>query len=200
MIAAARGRRRRTVALVLVVVALAVLAPFAILSAIALTSPYSSVAVPATCARTIAPVAPGDTIAIPGHGSGTLLAADGDRAVVVTVGPGPLPRPLAAYLVDRSAGRVLWVIPLQSDALVAAIDDGIAFIWDDKIGYTVSTSTGEPLGALVRSDNYRGIYETGDGRRLQLDAEVTAIGLGGALVSQRTFPLAGVVDGCAFGL
>jgi len=174
-------------------------AAFVGLSAIALIAPYTSVVVPPDCAQALEAVNPGGTIDIPGHGPGTLLAATGDRAVAVSIDSTLAPRPTAAYLVDQSASRVLWEILLGSDAVVAAIDDGIVFLWDDKIGYTVSASTGELLGALVRSDNYRGIFRAPDGRRLQLDVEVTAFGLGGAPISHHTFPLVGVVDGCVFG-
>ena len=89
---------------------------------------------------------------------------------------------------------------LASDAVVAAFDGGIVFLWDDKIGYAISASTGDPLGALVRSDDYRGIFMIGGSRHLQLDAEVTAIGLGGTIFSYHAFHLAGIVDGCAFDL
>jgi hypothetical protein len=194
-----RRLRRTLLALVTVLCALAA-APFIALSAIALTSPYTTVVVPPACALAITPVAPSHTTAIPGSGSGTVIAVDGDRAVAVVTGQTPSPRPLAAYLLDRSGAGILWEVPLHSEAVVAAIDDGIVFLWDDKIGYIVSASTGEPLGAVVRSDNYRGIFQAPDGRRLQLDAEVTAIGLAGAIVSHRSIALAGVVDGCAFGL
>ena len=108
--------------------------------------------------------------------------------------------PLAAHLIDRSTLQVLWETPLASDAVVAAFDDGLVFVWDDKIGYAIDAGTGDPLGALVRSDNYRGIFMIGDSRHLQLDAEVTSIGLGGSIFSHHAFDLAGVVDGCTFGL
>ena len=113
--------------------------------------------------------------------------------------PQPSPRSL------RRTGRaptthILWETPLASDAVVAAFDGGIVFIWDDKIGYAISAASGDPLGALVRSDNYRGIFMIGDSRHLQLDAEVSAIGLAGTVVSYHAFPVAGIVDGCVIGL
>jgi hypothetical protein len=47
---------------------------------------------------------------------------------------------------------------------------------------------------------YRGIFMVGDSRQLQLDAKVTAIGLGGTVFSHREFNVAGIVEGCAFAL
>jgi hypothetical protein len=185
---------------VAVAAALLVLAPFVALSAIALTASYTSVIVPATCAETVSPIPLGRTIDVPGRGSGVLLAADGERAVAVVIDTTPRPRPVDAYLVDQAASVILWQVTIASDAVVAGIDAGIIFLWDDKIGYAVSASTGRPLSALVRSDDYRGIFTSGDGRRLQLDAEVTAIGLAGDPLSYRTFSLAGVVGGCTFGM
>jgi hypothetical protein len=192
-------RRGRAAAVVIVTFGAIVLAPFIGLSALALTSPYSSVVVPPGCAQAVV-VPPGPTVDIDGHGPGVLLADAGDRAVVIGVASSPSPRPLAAYLIDRATSRVLWETSLASDAVVAAFDGGVVFLWDDKIGYAISASTGDPLSALVRSDNYRGIFMIGDSRHLQLDAEVTAIGLGGTVFSHREFHVAGIVDGCAFGL
>lgn len=186
--------------MVLILLVLLGVMPFVGLSVVALTAPYTSVAVPAACARTTPSVPPDRTVPIPGHGSGILLAEAADRAVAVEVGSSPAPRPIAAYLIDRSTEHILWEVPIQSGVVVVAIDGGIVFLWDDKIGLTVSAATGAPLGALVRSDDYRGAYTDGGVRRLQLDAEVTAIGLGGELFSHRTFALAGVIDGCSFGL
>ncbi len=194
-----RHGRRQRVAAVIVLLALVVIAPLIGLSALALTSPYASVVVPPGCARAVA-VPPDRTIDIAGHGSGVLLAEAGDRAVAIAVASSPSPRPLAAYLIDRPTSHVLWETSIASDAVVAAFDGGIVFLWDDKIGYTVSASSGDPLGALVRSDNYRGIYMIGDSRQLQLDAEVSAIGLAGTVVSYHAFHVAGIVDGCVFGL
>ncbi len=126
-----RGRhRRRSLAAVVIALALLFMVPFVGLSALAPTAPHTSVVVPPTCAQAVADIPADRIIGIPGRGSGVLLAAAGDRAVVVAIGPAPSPRPLAAYLFDRSTARLLWQTPLQSDAVVAAINRGIVFLWD----------------------------------------------------------------------
>jgi hypothetical protein len=189
---------RRFAAVALVALVLLIVVPFVGLSVLALTSPYETVVVSPECAQTI--TIPTDrTVAIGGHGSGVVAEA-GDRAVAIEISSNPSPRPVAAYLLDRSTSQILWQTSLASDAVVAGIDGGVLFLWDDKIGYAVSAATGNPLGAVVRSDNYRGIFTSGGDRRLQIDAEVTSIGLGGAPFSYHAFHVAGVVDGCAFGL
>lgn len=181
-----------------VALALLIVAPLVGLSALALTAPYASVIVPPSCATSV-DIPQDRMVTVLGGGSGVLLSETGSRAVVVGLASGPSPHPLTGYLLDRSTSNVLWQTRLASEAVVAAFDDGIVFLWDDKIGYAVSASSGHPLGALVRSDDYRGIFTVGGSRRLQLDAEVSAIGLSGAIFSYHAFPLAGIVDGCLFG-
>ena len=154
--------------------------------------------VPPGCAQAVA-VPPELTVDIAGHG----WACCSPMPVTErwrSPSHRPSPRPLAAYLIDRPTSKVLWETSLASDAVVAAFDGGIVFLWDDKIGYAISASSGDPLGALVRSDNYRGIFLIGGSRYLQLDAEVTAVGLGGSIFSYHAFQVAGIIDGCAFGL
>jgi hypothetical protein len=194
-----RSRRRRGVAVVIFTFALVVVVPFFGLSALALTSAYASVVVPPSCAQAVA-VPPDRTIDLPGRGSGVRLADSGDRTLAISMSSSPSPRPLAAHMIDRSTFQVLWETTLASDVVVAAFDGGLVFVWDDKLGYAIDAATGDPLGALVRSDNYRGTFMIGDSRHLQLDAEVTSIGLGGSIFSHQAFNLAGVVDGCTFGL
>jgi hypothetical protein len=190
---------RRLAAVALGVLVLVVAVPFVGLSVLALTSPYQSVVVPPECTQTVT-IPAGRTVAIAGHGSDVVVAKTVDRTVAIEISSAPSPRPLAAYLLDRSTSQILWQTSLASEAVVAGIDGGVLFLWDDKIGYAVSAATGNPLGAVVRSDNYRGIFTSGGDRRLQIDAEVTSIGLGGAPLSYHAFHVGGVVDGCAFGL
>src|SRR5664280_347958 len=116
--------------------------PIVALAIMALASPYASVAIPASCSAVV-PHMPADRDStVPGVGIGTLLASGSDTNVVVVADPGQTST-LTAYIVDGQAGKVLDRIDIASQAVVAAISDGVAYLFDDKIGYMIDASTGE---------------------------------------------------------
>jgi len=41
--------------------------------------------------------------------------------------------------------------------VVAAISDGVVYLFDDKIGYMIALRTGERVHRLIETDNYRGL-------------------------------------------
>jgi hypothetical protein len=112
------------------------------------------------------------------------------------VHPGQTPT-LTAYLVDRRAGTVIDRIGIASEAVVATISDGVVYLFDDKIGYTLDASTGERVHGLVETDNYRGLYVSGADRYLQTDAEIATL-LGRSLISYQHLDFAGIAFGCFF--
>ena len=171
-------------------------APIVALAVLALVSPYASMAIPASCSSA-APRMPADRNAtVPGAGVGTLLASGADTNVVVVTDPGQTPA-LTAYIVDTRSGKVIVRIGIASEAVVAAIRDGVVYLFDDKIGYVIDASTGERVHRLIETDNYRGLYVSGADRYLQMDAEI-AIVFGRSLFSYLHLDFAGIADGCFF--
>lgn len=176
---------------VLVLAAVLVVAP---ISVYALVSPYSSVPVPAACTGELAQATAANRVAVPGLGDGTLVAADGPVQVVAVPGPDGLTAGgTAAVLVG---GAVAFRLPVASRTVDAGIADGVVFLFDDKIGYTLDPATGRPLPRWFESDNYRGLFTSGGVEYVQTSIEATAVGLGGRPFMTVTLPFGAVVDGC----
>jgi hypothetical protein len=193
--AATRPRRLARRAALFGVAALIVLvAPIVTLTVIALVSPYASAAIPASCSSA-APRMPVDRDAtVPGIGVGTLLASGADTNVVIVTDPGRTPA-MTAYIVDTSAGTVLGQLGIASEVVVAAIRDGVVYLFDDKIGYMIDASTGERVHRLIETDNYRGLYVSGGDGFLQTDAEISTL-FGRSLFSFQHLDFTGIASGC----
>jgi hypothetical protein len=186
----------RRVALFGAAVLIVLVAPIVALAVLALVSPYASAAIPASCSAA-APQMPADRDAtVPGVGVGTLLASGADTNVVVVTDPGQTPA-LTAYIVDMRAGKVIEHIGIASEAVVAAIREGVVYLFDDKIGYLIDASTGERVHRLIETDNYRGLYVSGAARYLQMDAEIATL-FGRSLFSHQHLDFTGIASGCYF--
>ena len=129
-------------------------------------------------------------------GVGTLLAFGADTNVVVVTNPGQSPA-LTAYIVDARTAKALERIGIASEAVVAAIRDGVVYLFDDKIGYMLDASTGERVHRLIETDNYRGLYASGADRYLQMDAEIATV-FGPSVFSYQHLDFAGIASGCYF--
>ena len=135
-----RMRLARRAALLGGLAVVVLVAPLVVLGALALMSPYASVQIPASCSAA-APRLPADRSAtVPGVGVGTLLASGADTKVIVIADPGQTPV-LTTYIVDVRNGTVIQRLGIASEAMVAAISDGVVYLFDDKIGYMIDAST-----------------------------------------------------------
>jgi hypothetical protein len=132
----------------------------------------------------------------PGVAVGVLLASGADTNVVIVIDPGRTPA-MTAYIVDMRAGTVIEHLGIASEAVVAAIRDGVVYLFDDKIGYMIDASTGEPVHRLIETDNYRGLYSSGADRYLQTDAEIATL-FGRSLISYEHLDFTGIASGCYF--
>jgi hypothetical protein len=196
MAATGPGRWARKAALLGVAALIVLLAPVVALAVLALVSPYASVAIPASCSAAV-PQMPADRDStVPGAGVGTLLASGADTNVVIVTDPGQTPA-LTAYIVDMRAGKVIEHLGIASEAVVAAISDGVVYLFDDKIGYMIDASTGERVHRLIETDNYRGLYFSGADRYLQTDAEIATL-FGRSLFSYQHLDFTGIASGCYF--
>lgn len=183
-------------AAVVVGIGLAIVAtPIVALAAFALTSPYQSAAIPASCSAA-GPRMPADRAdAMPGVGIGTLLASSAGTRVIVANDQPQSPTALAAFIVDARSNTVVRRISIASGAVVAAISDGVVYLFDDKTGYVLDASTGRPLPRLVEVDNYRGLFTAGGTSYLQTDAEIVVL-FGRSPFSHVHPVFAGIAAGC----
>jgi hypothetical protein len=196
MAATGPGRLARRAALLGGAALVVLVTPLVALAVLALVSPYASTAIPASCSAS-APRMPADRAAtVPGVGVGTLLASGADTNVVIVTDPGKTPA-MSAYMVDARAGTVIGRLGIASEAVVAAIRDGVVYLFDDKIGYMIDASTGERVHRLIETDNYRGLYVSGAERFLQTDAEIATI-FGRSLFSFQHLDFTGIASGCYF--
>ena len=174
----------------LLVAGLLILGP---LAAYALLSPFSGIAVPRACV-------PGGSdpasraVVVPGHGDGTVIAADGPTSVVVVPA---LDGRTAGGSVHVLRGRdAIFSLPIASRAVAAGIADGRVYVFDDKIGHFLDATTGAPLPRVFTVDNYRGLYTSDGVDFVQTTFEVGFVGLPGVPFMARGMPFAAVVDGC----
>ncbi len=142
---------------------------------------------------------PSRVYVVPGVGMGWLIAQDGATAVAVTSNDGGSPFVSTAHIVDVQTSRVVGSVPLASDVVVAAIDAGVVYLFDDKIGYWIRASDGELVRDFFESDNYRGQYTAAGVRHLQTSAEITTINLDGRLFGHLELAFEGIAYGCFFG-
>ncbi len=170
-------------------------AVFLLVVGFALLSPYSSARVPESCTGAGTRLPADRSARVPGAGTGTLLAQGGTASVVV-VSSATDPSGGTAYIIDRPGDRIVQRVHLAGHAVVAAVSDGLVFLFDDKIGYVFRASSGERVPRLIESDNYRGLYASGGAQYLQTDAEIAALGFDGHLFFHRTVDFAGIAYGC----
>jgi hypothetical protein len=164
------------------------------ISVYALVSPYSSAAVPSTCAGEAARATAANQVTVEGLGEGILVAQDGASQVVAVPGPGGSTSGGSAVVLRD--GMVIARLPVASRTVDAGIADGIIYLFDDKIGFLLDATTGQPLPRLFESDNYRGLFTADGVEYVQTSIEATAVGLGGRPFMTRTLGFGGVVDGC----
>jgi hypothetical protein len=73
---------------------------------------------------------------------------------------------------------------------------GVAYVFDDKIGYFLDTTTGEVQRHVVESDSYRGLLTSDGTRRVQTDMVYSAIGPGASWTLHLHMDFAVIADGC----
>ena len=163
------------------------------LGAYAVLTPFSGVPVPVACADgTTGPDA--RRVALPGVGEGTLIAGDQQAAVVAVAAPDGRTAGGSVHLVVD--GDVVFSLPVASRAVAAGIGDGLAFVFDDKIGYVIASATGEPVSRLFTVDNYRGLYMAGGLEHVQTTIEIAILGAAGRPLAVYAMPFGAIVDGC----
>ncbi|HEY3422332.1 MAG TPA: hypothetical protein VGK13_04170 [Methanocellaceae archaeon] len=95
---------------------------------------------------------------IPGLGTGTLITSDKKSAVVAITDYDHFPFDSTVFLINKSNNKTIQSLKFNNDIIGAAIDDGVLYIFNDKIGYIIDTDDGEFVKKIFTIDNYRGIY------------------------------------------
>jgi len=92
--------------------------------------------------------------ALPGGDTGILLVSDAESAVVVTIDGDYPPFPGSVFLVNKNDSKILLGMGFNNDVIGAAIDGGVVYIFNDKIGYLIDARTGEFQEHFLIIDNY----------------------------------------------
>ncbi len=157
-------------------------------------SPYARARIPNRCLAGDPPPLPASlAYTVPGVGKGVLIAHDARAAVIRIVDSHHVTH---AVLVTKD-GRVVRELAFPTDVTGAAMYRGVAYIFNDAIGYFLQESTGRPVGFLVETDNYRLAYRSGPATYLQTDFVFSAIGRSG-IFSRVHLNLHSVAYGCYF--
>jgi hypothetical protein len=153
-----------------------------------LLAPYSSRPIPMDCTSGSTQISADRIVEIPGIGAAWLVAADSEAEVVLASG--------TAYLLKLPDRSVLWQQSFASGEISAALQSGTAYVFDDKIGYFLDTTTGEVQRHVVESDNYRGLFTSTNARQVQTDMVYSAIGPGASVTLHLHIDFAVIADGC----
>jgi hypothetical protein len=119
----------------------------------------TSVPLPAACDGAYLSAEPAGALAyaLPGNQGTGILVAKGEDTAVVAMVASTAPHASAIYVVDTKVNQIMRVLQFPNDAIMAAIDGGIVYLYNDKIGYFLYAQTGAPENTLVRIDNYGGL-------------------------------------------
>jgi len=94
---------------------------------------------------------------VPGTGTGVLLAGNEQTAVVAVIDYTNAPYPSTVFVVNRSDTRILRRMDFADDTIIATIDSGMVYLYNDKMGYLINARTGAPEETFLKIDNYGGL-------------------------------------------
>jgi len=89
-----------------------------------------------------------------------LLAESPESVVAVTIDGDSPPFASTAYLIRKSDNAILREMRFDNDVVIASIDAGTLYIYNDKLGYLIDERTGKFEDTILLIDNYGGLSET----------------------------------------
>jgi hypothetical protein len=150
---------------------------------------------------------PGPTLAyeLPGIGTGVLITGNEQTALVAMIDYTKAPYPSTVYIVNRSDNRILRRMDFADDTIIATIDGGIVYLYNDKLGYRFNARTGASEKTFLLIDNYGGlsgsdrpvIAGASDGcRYLETSAVVSSWSTDGTVRSRPHLTMNGIAYNC----
>jgi hypothetical protein len=143
--------------------------------------------------------------ALPDGKDGILLAESAQSVFVAAIdGAGP-PFASTAYLIRKSDNAALTQMAFNNDVVIASIDAGTVYVYNDKLGYLIDESTGERQKNILLIDNYGGLSETdrpiighasSGNWYLETTAVVSSWGTDGTVKSRPHLMMNGIARGC----
>jgi hypothetical protein len=142
---------------------------------------------------------------IPGTGTGVFIAGSEQTAVVAMIDYTKAPYPSTVYVVNRSDNSTLQRMNFADDTIIATIDSGIVYLYDDKLGYRINARTGAFEKTILVIDNYGGLNGSdrpvlpgaSEGRRyLETSAVISTWSTDGTIRSRLHLTMNGIADNC----
>lgn len=149
--------------------------------------------------------APAPAYELPGTGTGVLVAGNEQTAVVATIDYTKASYPSTVYFVNRSDNRTLRRMDFADNTVIAAIDSGIVYLYNDKRGYLINARTGAPEETFLIIDNYGGLSASDrpilpgvtEGRRyLETTAVISSWSTDGTVRSRSRLTMNGIAYNC----
>lgn len=145
------------------------------------------------------------TYTLPDTGTGILLDRDAGAAVVAMVDYEHAPYPSTVLLVDTSDNTILRSMSFPNDIISASLDQGILYLFNDKLGYLIDARTGEFQQNFLIIDNYGGLSQSdrpiisraSDGHwYFETTAVISNWSVNGTVRSRPHLTFNGIVRGC----
>lgn len=142
---------------------------------------------------------------LPGMGTGLLIAGNEQTAVVAMIDSTKASYPTTVYIVNRSDNRTLRRMQFADDILIATIDSGVVYLYNDKLGYLINARTGVSEETFLIIDNYGGLSASDrpvlanapKGRRyLETSAVISSWSTDGTVISRSRLTLNGIAYNC----
>jgi hypothetical protein len=122
----------------------------------------TSVQLPASCDGFdgVLDLPPQLAYSLPDGKGGISLAESADSLLAATVDGDRPPFAGTAYLIRKSDNAILQGLRFNNDIVIASIDTGTVYLYNDKLGYLIDERTGEFEENILLIDNYGGLSET----------------------------------------
>lgn len=143
--------------------------------------------------------------AVPDAGTGILITSDAQSAVVAVIDDNHPPFPSTVYLLNKSEDKIIQRLRFNNDIISATIEDGVLYIYNDKIGYLLDAHTGEFEEDFLLMDNYGGLTQTdrpflsraSDGHwYMETTAVISSWKIDGTVRSRPNLTFNGIALGC----
>ena len=100
------------------------------------------------------------TYTLPTGEIGILITSDAEFAVVAQIDHEHPPFSSTVFLVNKNENAIIQSMRFNNDVVSASIDDGIAYIYNDKLGYLLGANSGKFQENILIIDNYGGLSES----------------------------------------
>jgi hypothetical protein len=138
-------------------------------------------------------------------GTGVLITSDAQSAVVAMIDSSQPPFRSTLYLVNKSEDKIIQRLRFNNDIISATIEDGVLYIYNDKLGYLLDAHTGEFENDFLLIDNYGGLSESdrpiisraSDGHwYMETTAVISSWKIDGTVRSRPNLTFNGIALGC----